>query len=79
MQKKHASFNDWGGYQTMSQNQAIARKSSKVAARSQMQTAAYIAELLQELEALARRDNINELEPLLREARDLAEILAGQK
>jgi len=61
----------------VSQDQVVARHGEKNGTAGQAQTAAYIAELLQELEALARRDDIKELELLLRDARETAQSLAG--
>ena len=63
----------------MSRNQVVAGETEKDEAARRLQTVAYIAELLLEMEGLVRRDGINELEMFLRDAREAAQKLAGQR
>ena len=63
----------------MSQNQVVVGKFTRYGATTPAQTAAYIADLLCEMELIARRDGVEELEVFLRDAREAAQKLAGRR
>lgn len=61
----------------MAQNQGARSRVSASPGQSRSQTAAYIADLVSEMERLARVENIGRLETLLREARQEAAKFAA--
>ena len=61
----------------MKRNQEAVSKGSVQPGESQSQTAAYIADLVSEMERLARIENIGRLETLLRAARQEAAKFAA--